>query len=295
MANLRIGVIIGRFQVPSLHNGHMRLYREVRDRSDGVVFLLGVSPVDTLSAEHPLSFTQRSYMIRACIDDPHVNIMPLHNKRTDEEWSSQIDALLLATYPDDDVTLYGGRDSFTSSYRGKLDVQHLAMVPPIVDAGTVLRQAVKPKEHTAFLEGQIYAMSRQYPRVFPTVDVAVLREDEVLLIQRADSGQWSFPGGFVDPTDGSMAFAAAREIQEELGLAFPSGADSFDYVGSFRINDWRYRGTRDRIMTTFFTVPFFSGPVVPNYAEVEDFKWMQVMKAEVSDIHQPLLDALRKR
>ncbi len=49
------------------------------------------------------------------------------------------------------------------------------------------------------------------------------REDSVLLTRRSESlrdhpGQVSFPGGCMDPTDGSCEETALREAQEEVGL-----------------------------------------------------------------------------
>ena len=64
-----------------------------------------------------------------------------------------------------------------------------------------------------------------YPRPMVTVDAVVfaVRDDalEVLLIQRKHDpyeGQWALPGGFVD-MDETLETAAARELEEETGLA----------------------------------------------------------------------------
>ena len=52
----------------------------------------------------------------------------------------------------------------------------------------------------------------------------VMREEPTLLLTersaalRQHSGQIAFPGGRVDPTDGSILAAACREAQEEIGL-----------------------------------------------------------------------------
>ncbi len=51
-----------------------------------------------------------------------------------------------------------------------------------------------------------------------TADAVVLRHDldepHVLLIQRADTGQWALPGGFIDPGEDALT-ASVREAHEE--------------------------------------------------------------------------------
>ncbi|HSB08628.1 MAG TPA: NUDIX hydrolase [Blastocatellia bacterium] len=65
----------------------------------------------------------------------------------------------------------------------------------------------------------------EHPRPALTVDIVLFHpsgaEVEVLLIKRANEpfkGRWAFPGGFVDE-DESLEAAAARELNEETGLA----------------------------------------------------------------------------
>lgn len=299
MSKLQVGVIIGRFQVPELHAGHKRLFAEVAVHADVVVALLGVSPVDGYTAENPLAFNQRRHIVSQAF--PNVAVFPLYDERTNEEWSLQIDRLVGGAYPDDEheVTLYGGRGSFVDSYKGKYPTKQLKFDPPIPVAGTDNRAAIKQANSPDFYAGQIYALQRQFPHAYPTVDIALVRPvpknyDEVLLIQRADSGRWCFPGGFVDPTDTCLETAAARELQEETGLVLANGAKGLRYLGSARVNDFRYRGSRDKIVTSFFLGCFFYGHPTPNYNEVQDYQWIDVFKAlsVVSDTHLPLAEML---
>jgi ADP-ribose pyrophosphatase YjhB (NUDIX family) len=48
-------------------------------------------------------------------------------------------------------------------------------------------------------------------------EAIVVREGRILLIQRADSGQWAMPGGLVEIGE-TLASAAARELREETGV-----------------------------------------------------------------------------
>lgn len=53
-----------------------------------------------------------------------------------------------------------------------------------------------------------------------TADAAVFRDDEVLVIERGDTGTLALPGGFVDPGE-SPYFAAPREVAEESKIVIP--------------------------------------------------------------------------
>lgn len=320
MAALRIGVIIGRFQVPELHAGHLALFEQVARENDRVVVLVGVSPVDGYTRENPLTFGQRNAILQAQFktgrvhtptngssnDGPPVielSVFPLFDQRTNEAWSDQMDALLKQTYPLDTITLYGGRNSFAESYKGKYPVTKTTFCPPQPATGTQARADIKERNTGDFYAGQIYALQRQFPRCFPTVDIAMYRlpdtvpeNVEVLLIQRADSGAWCFPGGFVDPGE-TFKRAAQRELSEELGLIQDIG--TFVHIDSFPINDFRYRSSRDKITTTFFAVPFTWGMVTCNPAEVQDYKWTRLFgplstPVPVSEVHAPLWKALRE-
>lgn len=306
MAKLNVGVIIGRFQVPELHAGHLKLFQSVLANNDRVVVLLGVSPVDGHTRENPLSFDQRKAMVLRTWGQTwaaHVHtltIMPLFDKPTNEEWSGQIDGLLSATFPNATITLYGGRQSFIDSYKGKLKVEPVTFYPPLPDAGTDHRAAIKENFSPDFLAGQIYAMQQQFPKAHATVDFALLRSQEerptfsgteVLLIQRADNGEWVLPGGFVDPSDENFELAAKRELYEETGVHCEG---SVHFVGTKRINDWRYRSSRDKIITTLFMGFHAWGEPRPNPEEVQDYKWMKLDDAlkNVALVHAPLIQML---
>lgn len=299
MASLKVGVIIGRFQVPALHQGHWKLLKEVQDASDRMVILLGVSSLDGRTAENPLTFTQRQTMIQGSVPPGWKSLvmLPLFDQPSNNDWSAQIDGLLERAYAGHDITLFGGRDSFAQSYSGKFSVKHIRHAPAV--SGTANRAAIKEGDNHDFYAGQIFALQQQYPHAYLTVDVALVRQPipqgayDVLLIQRVDSGQWCFPGGFVDPSDRTIELAGQRELQEEVGLM---SEDSLHYIGSFLVDDFRYRGSRDKIMTTFFLGHHMAGIPVVNPTEVQDYKWVPIcsLLPEITPIHQPLAQALQR-
>lgn len=63
-------------------------------------------------------------------------------------------------------------------------------------------------------------MTDSLPAPVPAVGVVCLRGDEVLLIRRGTPprvGEWSLPGGRIEPGEGVRA-AALRELHEETGV-----------------------------------------------------------------------------
>lgn len=54
-----------------------------------------------------------------------------------------------------------------------------------------------------------------------TADAVVISPDlaKILLIKRADTGEWALPGGFIDKSDTSPCQAAVRELLEETSVS----------------------------------------------------------------------------
>lgn len=239
-----IGVIIGRFQTHKLHKGHKALIGEVLSRHEKVILFIGTTPA-TNTKKNPLDF-----ITRKCMIEEQYNlsiIMPLADQKSDEVWSKQIDSKIREVFPSGSVTLYGSRDSFKPYYKGQFKV--VEFEPESYESATDVRKQVAGKvmQSEEFRAGVIYSVYSQYPTTFPTIDLAIMRGgNELLLGRKPNESQWRFIGGFVDPTDDNEIHSCKREGREETGLEL----DNFRFVCSKKVQDWRYRGIPERGIIT---------------------------------------------
>ena len=286
---MSIGVVVGRFQCPELHKGHIDLLKAVQAGHDKLVVLLGCSQI---SKVNPLPYELRAKVIGTMF--PDAQICPLMDRMTDAAWSKSLDALLEAMYPGAEITLYSGRDGFVESYTGrcKTDVLNFGAGDLGISASAIRDMIVRrPKFSTDFNMGIIHALGKLYPQTFVTVDIAMVRSGGVLLAQKdCDGGLYRFPGGFVDITDVSLEHAAKRELQEETGMTTESG---LQYICSIEIDDWRYRNIPDqRVMTTFFKVDYFAGrPVAGD--DVDSVAWRPIGESKMVSGHDALMSELK--
>jgi bifunctional NMN adenylyltransferase/nudix hydrolase len=252
---MKTAVIIARFQTPYLHEGHRQLLAEVAKAHPKLIILLGVSPLSG-SRRNPYDYYTREKMIKT--DYPETIILPISDHPSDKIWSDNIDGLLRSVFPNEDFCLYGSRDSFIPYYSGRFETVEL---PSHGDYNaTELRKQYADKvfNSTDFRAGILYAYYNQYTKVYPTVDIAVFRNDrtELLLGKKANSSKWRFPGGFADPEDDCYENAAKRELAEECG-AIQTG--EMTYETSRKINDWRYRSEADKIITLLYSCDHTGG------------------------------------
>jgi bifunctional NMN adenylyltransferase/nudix hydrolase len=128
--------------------------------------------------------------------------------------------------------------------------------------------------------------------VRPTVDIAVLDGDVVLMGRKKDEKLWRLPGGFVDPDDKSLDEAAQRELKEETGLyCAPT------YLASLKIEDDRFKG-KFCIMTTLFTYEWPGGKEPVAGDDLVEVGWMPLSSILVSSTvpaHKPLIKTLLAR
>lgn len=267
-------VIIGRFQVTNLHAGHRYLFETAVKAHDKLLIILGVSGGQP-TERNPLDAKTRILMLQR--EYPEAVIKTHPDQASDEIWSERLDELIDAETEGNGV-IYGSRDCFASHYRGRYPVSLLKEIPMV--SGERCRKGIndRPLDDRKFRQGVIYAQQTRFPTSYQTVDIIVYRKEtnQILLGRKMDDAGWRFIGGFVDPTDTSLEHAAKRECYEETG-GIEVGTPR--YIGSARINDHRYRGTTDGVMTAIFAVQYiFGAPQASD--DLDELKWVNIEAVE---------------
>jgi len=295
-----IGIIVGRFQVHSFHEGHFALMREVSNRHNRVVIFLGCTQAGS-NRSNPMDFVTREKLVHASF--PEFTVLPLQDKKTDEAWSAELDARIndmMGGVPAS-ITLYGSRDSFAPHYHGRYVVKELDIEVPKSLNGTDIREKLTNTILSSedFRAGQIYAAGQRYPQCIPCVDVAILHfpngpghGTELLLGRKPGELLWRFVGGHAETSTGSYEEDAKKEAFEETGL---NVSDPM-YVGSRLVDDWRHRGTENCIKTILFTAVSMShgGIGADDIAEVKWFNLDTLAADEFELEHRHLFEMLTK-
>lgn len=302
MENNDVGVVIGRFQVETLHEGHRYLINEAFRHHKKVIIFVGCSPIQGTKYD-PLDFPARERMLRA--EYPDAIILPQYDKLSDEEWSKALDTQIRGIVPNlSGAKLYGGRGSFQPHYKGDFTVvevnsgiEYRSGTMQRSDIGKVVRSSAD------FRAGVIYSTQNSWPYVKSCVDIACIRVNEfskpmphgveILLGRKASENKWRLPGGMVDKGE-TLEQAASREFREETSLT--AEISKLRYVGSFPVNDWRFKNAGEiGLLTALFIVDHTWG--APQGADdLVEVKWHPIATAEDEVIkgHKNLIDAVKK-
>ena len=291
---MQTGVVIGRFQVDKLHEGHIHLLQQA-NKNQKLVVILGESDA-RLTSRNPLSFDIRAAMIKHRFGG--CDVIMVKDINNDIAWSQRIDDILIGY---ENPILYHSRDSFAESYVGEYPTKYIKPVPSL--SGSTKRDFITDLSKDCFNDGMfrrgvIWAANYKYPTAFSTVDVGVLGYSvkegvKIILGRKPGHSKWCLPGGFIDPSDESMEAAGRRECREEIG--HPELAD-WEYVTSKKINDSRYRGTRDGIITTLFICKYVFGHIQAG-DDLEEVQWFTFEEAEkiINENHLALLQEIKKK
>jgi bifunctional NMN adenylyltransferase/nudix hydrolase len=294
------GIIIARFQTPNLHKGHILLINKVLQFHKKVFIFLGVSPF--VNEKNPLDFPTRVQMILNHY--PNITVVPIRDVEDNKLWAENLDNMIRAVEPKNKVILYGGRDSFITYYKPFGKFECIDILPELDMSATELREEVcnEVLNSADFRAGIIYHIHNTYSKVLPTVDIITYRKNndliEVLLGQKhseKDSDAWRVPGGFIEKKHNGGKGAAIAELKEETNIDIIE--QDLKFIGQFNINDWRFKNSRDAIMTTLYCV---------NYNKIDGFlqseiagddlyriKWFDILQVHkfIRNEHKELLEA----
>lgn len=285
-----VGIIIGRFQVDELTDGHKDLIESVLKMHDRVIVFLGVSPLK-VTMNNPLDIEARKSMLQKVFKN-RIELHYVKDQMQDDVWSGFLDERIGDIIgARQNATLYGSRDSFISHYQGRYETVEL--VPDVITNGTDIRKQISVKIRTSanFRAGVIWATQNRYPTTYTTIDVAIFNDDytKLLLGRKKNEDKHRFIGGFVEPKH-TLEQTVKKEAYEETGLE----VGNLKYVGSYSIDDWRYRSEQDKIMTTLFTAKKVFGAEKPN-DDIHELKWSKVEDIKEDDLvenHKILFKAI---
>ncbi len=283
------GVIIGRFQVFELNDVHEKLISSVQANHAKVIVFLGSSPAPSLY--NPLDWELRDLMFKERYHEALI-LEEMPDLPDDRIWSQELDRRILELRPEGQVTLYGTEEDFVTRYSGRYPTEILEANEEDFPKEPEMEALENMRD---FRAGIIYANLRRFPTVYPTVDIAVFRKDEteLLLARKDNETRFRLPGGFTDPDDDSYEEAALRELGEECGELT---IDELTYLGSTRIDDWRYRGSIDSVMTHLYACELLEGEPVAN-DDIAELRWFEISRLNKDQFvpeHQVLWEILQE-
>lgn len=284
-----IGVMVARFQIDKLHSGHRALVDSVMSHHKKVIIFLGVRAVDKGGTrKNPLPYAAREKMVKEAY--PDVVVMPIQDRRSNADWSAELDRLIKQPYGSNKSLLYGARDSFLNHYCGKNDTTELTS--DIYYSSTAVRKVISEQIPASeeWRAGAIHSVYDRYPVVLQCVDIIPYNKNyQMLLGMKPNETQWRMIGGHVDTTDKSLEDAAVRELCEEAGL-WERG--KMIYVTSGQVDDWRYSGEEDGIMTAVFKCEHLWGHPQPS-DDIYALKWCDIkgfnIEKEVVEEHRTFI------
>lgn len=122
----------------------------------------------------------------------------------------------------------------------------------------------------------------------PAAAVAIINNDRILMLKRADNGKWTLPGGTME-LDESLTDCAVREVREETGL----DVRVTDVIGTYTDPDIRIEYSDGEVRREF-TIVYYgtasNGEVVTD-DESSAYAWIPV--ADVENV--PMTESQRNR
>ena len=277
--NFQIAVIIARFQSDWLHSEHERLIRERLAAHPEVLVLLGNNLVGA-TERNPLSPMERKRMLQEVFpNELRLHVAVLNDIPGDNEaWSASVDSIIdqYLILGQSALVCGGSKDSCLAAYSGTHSKYVMESRDLSISATKVRRGIRGPIEGQSparnFRRGQIAVFNNMHRTHPTTVDLAVFKDNYILLGRKAGNKKWQLIGGF---TDGVTTYAedAARELLEEASLVVDS--NDLTQLGNFIVDDRRYRHEITSIITCLYVIDLKDSSVVAKAADdIEEVSWV---------------------
>ena len=192
-----IGVIVGRFQVPTLDTEEQNIfdYCIAQNFKTNIVFI-GLPP-DSIKAtkNNPLDFDAR----RRMIDDSYNDMFKIYyikDEKYDGVWSKKLDELIKGFKG---TPLILGTTECCKKYYGEFDFKVFESKRR-VNSESYLRELAGKKvlSNEAWRAGAIWATQNRYDTAYPTVDCLIIDGPEAWMGRKGYESKLRFIGGFAD-------------------------------------------------------------------------------------------------
>lgn len=231
---MKIAIIVGRFQVPELTDGHIHLVRTAQHNSDKVIVFIGSRVVRSANDPLPVKLRKENMIKHLRLTD---SVYELKDHKSNDIWFDRLsEKIKSVTNENDTITYFGSRDSFLDYLPDNLNKFYVE--ERFKTSGTSVRQDVSYSSDKNFQSGYIKAINDEFNAHFTVVD-AIITDGTNVLLGRKDTG-YCLIGGFADECDSSLEEAIIREVKEETNLDVTNP----QYLMSHQCKDWRYSRAR---------------------------------------------------
>lgn len=161
---MKIGIIVGRFQVPKLTEGHIHLIETALKEFQKVILFLGIPKEGKINLRNPLPFSIRSEMILERY--PQIQVYKFRDLGDPPRWIESLDNLLTEiSESDSEFIMIGSRDSYLEDYKKYSPVKRETYLIPEVPgvSGTQSRESISLEESNCeeFRKGIIWALNNK--------------------------------------------------------------------------------------------------------------------------------------
>lgn len=117
---MKTSVVVGRFQTPELHEGHISLLEKAYNESDNNLIVILAVTEDTPSLKNPYNVGIRKSIIKESSKTYYVSTFAtIKDYDSDHVWSHHLDNIIDSLTYGHEVKIYHSRDSIKGHYFGK--------------------------------------------------------------------------------------------------------------------------------------------------------------------------------